>query len=501
MITKFIELIGNIIVSIGNVFIQCKSALFNHFNYIDPIYNGIKWIESMFGNANIDIGPPIFRTNQSNVRSNKKSTGKRLGSFFAQKRRRRRRHVISGSIQSKNDNSNCDTPKRAPQDFHPMETYHNNFHPMDDPSCQDNSWYDAISPYWTDGMIWDGAYVLNHQVVSVTTDPIFVSNLPPASELPATIQTPEARSEGENVGPRTTIPLDSGSSIHIFKDAFLLTDIHSDDKWSIGVRTTDSKLRVNNIGRLCNDLNILPLPSKGYYYYPKGVANILSLAMIAETKRVVMDTAIDNAFYVFNEDGTYIRFSRTPNGMYCIDINTDEDEHVMMAHQTVKGESAHFSAIDCRRAAKIRELQEVLACPSDIDLADAVEHNVIGNNPFTRRDICIAKKIFGPDVTAMKGKTVKRKSKIPREDDISDVPSNIIKEYSNVHLSIDVMHVNGIKFLISHSKRIGLLQTYCVRKDNREAILECILKMIQTYKSRGILTVVMIEADGAINQT
>jgi hypothetical protein len=168
-----------------------------------------------------------------------------------------------------------------------------------------------------------------------------------------------------------------------------------------------------------------------------------------------------------------------------------------MAHQTVKGESAHFSAIDCRRAAKVRELQEALACPSDFDLANAIEHNVIGNNPFTRRDVRIAKKIFGPDVPAMKGKTVKRKSKMPREDDITDIPHTIMKEYSEVHLSIDIMHVNGIKFLISHSKHIGLLQTYCVRKNNRDAILACILKMVQTYKSRSVFNVVTIEADGA----
>jgi hypothetical protein len=188
---------------------------------------------------------------------------------------------------------------------------------------------------------------------------------------------------------------------------------------------------------------------------------------------------------------------KTPNGMYCIDITTDDDDHVVMAHQTVKDESALFSAIDCRRVAKVRELQEVLACPSDIDLANAVEHNVIGNNPFTRRDIRIAKKIFGPDVPEMKGKTDKRKSKMPREDDISDIPSNIMEEYSNVHLSMDIMHVNGIKFLISHSKHIGLLQTYCVRKNNRDAILACILKMTQSYNSRGVFTVVTIEADGA----
>jgi hypothetical protein len=68
----------------------------------------------------------------------------------------------------------------------------------------------------------------------------------------------------------------------------------------------------------------------------------------------------------------------------------------------------------------------VLACPRDHDLANAVEHNVIGNNPFTRRDFQIAKQIFGPDIPAMKGKTVKRKIKMPREDEISDLPCNII---------------------------------------------------------------------------
>jgi hypothetical protein len=42
-----------------------------------------------------------------------------------------------------------------------------------------------------------------------------------------------------------------------------------------------------------------------------------------------------------------------------------------------------------------------------------------------------------------------------------------------------------------------MLQTYCVRKNNRDAILACILKMIQTYKSRSVFNVVTIEADGA----
>jgi hypothetical protein len=170
----------------------------------------IYYIESIFSCIDLDIPPRTLHYVPLNIRRRKTSTGKHLGSYFAQKRRCRRRNVISGSNQSKNDDKSRDTIKTVPQRFHPMETYDNHFHPMDDPSCQDNTWYDAISPYWTGGMIWDGAYVLNHQVVYVTTDPIFVSDLPPALELSATIQTPEARSEGENVGPRATIALDSG---------------------------------------------------------------------------------------------------------------------------------------------------------------------------------------------------------------------------------------------------------------------------------------------------
>jgi hypothetical protein len=307
----------------------------NPVNYINPMYNGIRCIESIFKTIDINIVTNKSHHSRPSGRKQKSSSGRHLCSFYARKRRHRRLHVIvSGSNQSKTDNHRKNKPTFI---SHLVEECDNNFHPIDDPSCQDNTWYDAISPYWSGGFIWDGAYVLNHQVVSVTTDPIFLSDLPPALELPATIQTPEARSEGENVGPRATIALDSGSSIHIFKDVFLLTDIHSNNNRSIGVRTTDSKFRVNDIGRLCDDLSTLPLPSDGYYFYPKGVANILSLALIAETKRVVMDSAIDDAIYVFNEDGSYVRFSKTPNSMYCIDITTDDSDHIVMAHQTVKG--------------------------------------------------------------------------------------------------------------------------------------------------------------------
>jgi hypothetical protein len=291
----------------------------------------------------------------------------------------------------------------------------------------------------------------------------------------------EVRSVGDNVDERsstaTSIALDSASSIHLLKDRSLLDNIKADDKKKMKVRTTDSTFHVNDIGELCASLKSLPLPHGKYYFYPKEVTNILSLALLAKTERAVMNTAIENAFYVFNEDGSYVKFVRSNNGMYCLDIGSDNDPHVM-AIQTVEDEQSKFSNIDCTRAEGVQKLQEVLVCPSDYDLANAVEHNIIGNTPFTRRDVCIAKQIYGPDVAALKGKTVKQQSKMPREDEANDVRSYIAKEYCGVHLSIDVMYVNGISFLISFSKHIGLIQSYCIRKNNKQKYLDGILAML-----------------------
>jgi hypothetical protein len=275
---------------------------------------------------------------------------------------------------------------------------------------------------------------------------------------------------GDNVNrrssARTSIALDSASSIHLFKDISLLDNIKVDDKKKMKVRTTNSIFHVNDIGELCASLKSLPLPPGGYYFYPKGVANIISLALLAKAKQVVMDTAIENPFYVFNEDSSYVKFVPSNNGMYRLDIGSNDDPHVR-AIQTIKDERSKFSNIACTQAEGAQKLQEVLACPSGYDLANAIEHNIIGKHTFTRRDVRIAKQIYGPDVAALKGKTVKQQSKMPREDGANDVPSYIAKEYCDVHLSIDVMHVNGISFLILFSKHIGMIQSYYIRKNNK----------------------------------
>jgi hypothetical protein len=128
------------------------------------------------------------------------------------------------------------------------------------------------------------SYVLTHQVIS-KDDTVSVSVLPPHAKPILQPKHKEVRSAGNNVGANTSIALDSASSIHLFKDQSLLSNIKVDNKKNLKVRTTDSTFHINDIGEICDTLKSLPLPSEGYYYYPKGVANILSLALLAKTKK------------------------------------------------------------------------------------------------------------------------------------------------------------------------------------------------------------------------
>lgn len=115
-----------------------------------------------------------------------------------------------------------------------------------------------------------------------------------------------------------------------------------------------------------------------------------------------MGTDVEDAFYVFSEDGTYMKFARfktTNSYMYVI-----EEESEVLTYSTVASESSKFSSIDQTQAKAVRELQQVLGSPSDYDLANAVKSNVVSSISVTRRDIRITTVTHGRDTAALKEK-------------------------------------------------------------------------------------------------
>ena len=156
------------------------------------------------------------------------------------------------------------------------------------------------------------------------------------------LKSSEAKEWGPNVFggylSLNALELDSGASFCLFTNSDFLKQLQ-DAKRPISIHWGGTFFHATKTGSLYDALEHLPLPQDGYYYHEKGVANLLSLARVAAENRVVLDTAIDNAFYVLNENGFYIQFACQPNDLYCLHVSDDNDPKM---------------DLDCTRAKRVR---------------------------------------------------------------------------------------------------------------------------------------------------
>ena len=107
-----------------------------------------------------------------------------------------------------------------------------------------------------------------------------------------------------------------------------------------------------------------------------------------------MDSDIDNAIKVFNEDGSYVKFVCAKGGLYVLELDKGNEETIY--NITVNEQQANFSSTDNKKAELARYIQECLCLPSDKDFADAIDKGGIRECGINRRHIKIANIIFGP---------------------------------------------------------------------------------------------------------
>jgi len=65
--------------------------------------------------------------------------------------------------------------------------------------------------------------------------------------------------------------------------------------------------------------------------------------------------------------------------------------------------------------------------------------NFIENCPVTVKDTNITEKMFGLDVSSLKGKSVRRKPK-PVRKDLIKIPKELILKHHNIKPCMDAMH-------------------------------------------------------------
>ena len=95
---------------------------------------------------------------------------------------------------------------------------------------------------------------------------------------------------------------------------------------------------------------------------------------------------------------------------------------------------------------KAQEFYHSMGTPSIPSLLAILRMNLFKNNPLTIEDVKLAEKIFGSDIRALKGKTIRRKPN-PVVEDLIAVPRELIQAKQRVTLAVDGLTVNSLKFV------------------------------------------------------
>ena len=107
-----------------------------------------------------------------------------------------------------------------------------------------------------------------------------------------------------------------------------------------------------------------------------------------------------------------IKFKQFDNGLYA--TNPEEEGSIVYHNEkmqfvnTVEENLKFLTPRQFERAKKARKLFEAMDTPTIQDLKAMIRMNLIRNNEVTTEDVNLAKKAFGPDVGAIKGKTTRR---------------------------------------------------------------------------------------------
>jgi hypothetical protein len=150
----------------------------------------------------------------------------------------------------------------------------------------------------------------------------------------------------------------------------------------------------------------------------------------------------------------------------------------------VKANQEGFTDQDYERAKRARKAQGLVGYPSPRDFKNMISSDMIRNCPVTPSDVANTNKIFGPDLTTLKGKTV-RQTPPPVMTDYVQIPQEIVSLNRNVTLTINIMFVNGLPFMVSISRKIKFTTVEYLLGRKQPQLVSSI-KKISTYTEHEV---------------
>jgi hypothetical protein len=161
----------------------------------------------------------------------------------------------------------------------------------------------------------------------------------------------------------------------------------------------------------------------------------------------------EDAFIVHTRKGKFLKFKCSPEGLYHYEVSKDFIKKKSHLISTVKENCAGYTQRQFERAKRGWELYHYVGTPTIENFEALLKMNTIKNCPVTTEDVNIAEKIFGKDMSSLKGKSTRRRPPVVRED-IIEIPSKMIAQHKEIDLCIDIMYVNECGFMTTINRTI-----------------------------------------------
>jgi hypothetical protein len=154
-----------------------------------------------------------------------------------------------------------------------------------------------------------------------------------------------------------------------------------------------------------------------------------------------------------------VRFMPTAKGLFVCASPQQEDSTGWAFINLVDDRKQEYTRRQYRDAVQARRIQNIIMFPSAQSYGKIVDSNLLPNCPILREDIANAEHLFGPNIGALKGKTVYRPG-IPVHGRIESILPSICKQLEKLVIAMDIMFVNKIPFVITYGRgvRFGTIE-------------------------------------------
>jgi hypothetical protein len=146
-------------------------------------------------------------------------------------------------------------------------------------------------------------------------------------------------------------------------------------------------------------------------YNPNAIANIILLANLINCSTVVFNSDVDHAFHVTTSN-CKMKFVKSKLGLFYHDICWSQPSPKKTTQfnliNTIADNKKAFTTRQIGKADLVKDVYELVGRLSHKDFICMIKYNLTKNCPVSLDDVNNVLHIYGPDIAAIKGKTIQQ---------------------------------------------------------------------------------------------